>query len=66
MLRRTVAALVFLLALAPEVRAAQRAVILTLSDSIQPASLRYLKRGLEVDSSGAAVTIIELNTPGVS
>jgi membrane-bound serine protease (ClpP class) len=65
MLRRTVAALVFLLALAPEVRAAQRAVILTLSDSIQPASLRYLKRGLEVaDSSGAAVTIIELNTPG--
>jgi membrane-bound serine protease (ClpP class) len=65
MLRRTVAALTFLLALAPEVRAGQRAVILTLSDSIQPASLRYLKRGLEVaDSSGAAVTIVELNTPG--
>lgn len=40
-------------------------VILTLSDSIQPASLRYLERGLGVaDSSGAAATIIELNTPG--
>jgi membrane-bound serine protease (ClpP class) len=65
MLKRTVAALALLLALAPEVRAGQRAVILTLSDSIQPASLRYLKRGLEVaDSSGAAVTIVELDTPG--
>jgi len=65
MLRRSIAALALLLALAPEVRAGQRAVILTLSDSIQPASLRYLKRGLEVaDSSGAAVTIVELNTPG--
>ncbi len=40
-------------------------MILTLSDSIQPASLRYLERGLDVaDSSGAAVTILELNTPG--
>jgi membrane-bound serine protease (ClpP class) len=65
MLQRTVAALALLLALAPEVRAGQRVVILTLSDSIQPASLRYLKRGLEVaDSSGAAVTIVELDTPG--
>jgi membrane-bound serine protease (ClpP class) len=47
------------------VSAGQRVVILTLSDSIQPASLRYLERGLGVaDSSGAAATIIELNTPG--
>ncbi len=65
MLRRSVAALPLLLALAPGVWAGQRVVILTLSDSIQPASLRYLERGLEVaDSSGASVTIIELNTPG--
>ena len=42
-----------------------RAIILTVDDSIQPASLRYLKRGIEVaDSSGATVTILELNTPG--
>jgi membrane-bound serine protease (ClpP class) len=40
-------------------------VIVTLSDSIQPASLRYLQRGLEVaDSSGAELTIIDLDTPG--
>ncbi|MCJ7441169.1 MAG: nodulation protein NfeD [Thermoanaerobaculaceae bacterium] len=65
MLRRSVAALPLLLALAPGVWAGQRVVILTLSDSIQPASLRYLDRGLEVaDSSGASATIIELNTPG--
>jgi membrane-bound serine protease (ClpP class) len=45
--------------------AGQRVVILTLSDSIQPASLRYLERGLDVaDRGGAAVTILELNTPG--
>jgi membrane-bound serine protease (ClpP class) len=40
-------------------------VILTLNDSIQPASLRYLQRGIETaDKAGAAVTVIELNTPG--
>ena len=40
-------------------------MILTLSDSIQPASLRYLERGLATaDAGGAAVAIIELNTPG--
>jgi membrane-bound serine protease (ClpP class) len=45
--------------------AGQRVVILTLSDSIQPASLRYLQRGLDAaDRGGAAVTILELNTPG--
>jgi membrane-bound serine protease (ClpP class) len=65
MLLRGVAALSLLLGLAPGVSAGQRVVILTLSDSIQPASLRYLERGLGVaDSSGAAATIIELNTPG--
>ncbi len=54
-----------LLALGPSVRASQRVVILTLSDSIQPASLRYLERGLATaDAGGAAVAIIELNTPG--
>ena len=51
--------------LAPGVSAGQRVAILTLSDSIQPASLRYLERGLATaDASGAAVTIIDLNTPG--
>lgn len=40
-------------------------MILTLNDSIQPASLRYLQRGIETaDKAGAAVTVIELNTPG--
>ncbi len=40
-------------------------MILTLSDSVQPASLRYLERGLATaDASGAAVAIVELNTPG--
>jgi membrane-bound serine protease (ClpP class) len=63
--RHVLAALTLLLTLAATAGAGQRVVILTLSDSIQPASLRYLERGLDVaDSSGAAVTIIELNTPG--
>lgn len=45
--------------------AVQRVVVLTLDDSIQPASLRYLQRGLDAARSGGAVlTIIELNTPG--
>lgn len=36
-----------------------------MNDSIQPASLRYLERGLATaDSGGAEVTILELNTPG--
>lgn len=40
-------------------------MVLTLDDSIQPASLRYLKRGLDTaDSAGAALTVLELNTPG--
>ncbi len=63
--RRIVLALVLLAASASGGAAGQRVAILTLSDSIQPASLRYLERGLATaDSTGAEVTIIELNTPG--
>lgn len=55
----------FLLVVSPAVWAGQRVVILTLKDSIQPASLRYLERGLKAaETSGAVLTIIELNTPG--
>jgi membrane-bound serine protease (ClpP class) len=51
--------------LAAPVLAGGRVVVLTVDDTIQPASLRYLKRGLETaDRSGAALTVIELNTPG--
>jgi membrane-bound serine protease (ClpP class) len=65
MLRRIVAAVPLLVAIVPGAWAGQRVVILTLSDSIQPASLRYLERGLGVaDSSGAELTIIDLDTPG--
>ncbi len=45
--------------------AGQRVVVVTLDDSIQPASLRYLRRSIDAArSGGAALTIIELNTPG--
>jgi membrane-bound serine protease (ClpP class) len=56
----------FLIALlAAPALAGGRVVVLTVDDTIQPASLRYLKRGLETaDRSGAALTVIELNTPG--
>ena len=58
------AALLSLLLAAPAL-AGTRVVVLTVDDTIQPASLRYLKRGLETaDRSGAALTVIELNTPG--
>lgn len=64
MLARLLAALLTL-ALSPAAWAGQRVVILTLKDSIQPASLRYLERGLKAaETSGAAVTVVELNTPG--
>jgi membrane-bound serine protease (ClpP class) len=64
-LRRIILLVPFLAALASGAWAGQRVAILTLSDSIQPASLRYLERGLATaDASGAAVTIIDLNTPG--
>jgi membrane-bound serine protease (ClpP class) len=40
-------------------------VVLTLDDTIQPASLRYLQRGLSTaDRSGAEITVLELDTPG--
>ncbi|MFI5167389.1 MAG: nodulation protein NfeD [Thermoanaerobaculales bacterium] len=65
MVSRICFAVSLLLALASPGWSSQRVVILTLSDSIQPASLRYLQHGLEAaDASGAAVTILELNTPG--
>jgi membrane-bound serine protease (ClpP class) len=51
--------------LAAPVLAGGRVVVLTVDDTIQPASLRYLRRGLETaDRSGATLTVIELNTPG--
>lgn len=53
------------LAVAASAFAAQRVVVVTLDDNIQPASLRYLQRGIDAARSGGAVlTIIELNTPG--
>jgi len=62
--RKLLVALCFL-AVAASSLAAQRVVVVTLNDSIQPASLRYLQRGLDAARSGGAVlTIIELNTPG--
>ena len=63
LLRVTTALL--LLGLAVPAAAGQRVVVLTLEDTIQPASVRYLQRGIEAaDRSGAEVTIIDLNTPG--
>jgi membrane-bound serine protease (ClpP class) len=63
-LKRFTCALCFL-ALAVPTLAAQRVVVLTLDDTIQPASQRYLQRGIDVaDDGGAVVTIIDLNTPG--
>jgi membrane-bound serine protease (ClpP class) len=44
---------------------AQTVVVMRLEDTIQPASLRYLQRGLrEATRRGAAVAVVELNTPG--
>ncbi len=51
--------------LALPARAGQRVVVLTLEDTIQPASVRYLQRGIQAaDESKAEVTIVDLNTPG--
>ena len=45
--------------------AGDKVVILQLVDSIQPASLRYLQRGLRAaDDADAVVAVIELDTPG--
>jgi membrane-bound serine protease (ClpP class) len=64
-LRRVALATVLLFCLTAPAWAGQRVVVLTMNDSIQPASLRYLERGLETaDRGGAELTILELNTPG--
>lgn len=63
-IKKLLVALCFL-AVAGSAPATQRVVVVTLDDSIQPASLRYLQRGIDAARSGGAVlTIIELNTPG--
>ena len=50
---------------APVVAAAGATVVLQLNGSIQPAALRYLKRGLaEAGKHKAALVVIEVNTPG--
>lgn len=42
-----------------------RVVVLRIDGAIQPASLRYLERGLaEASERGAKLTIVELDTPG--
>jgi len=57
-------ALLLLLA-APTFCAEQEVVVLRLQDTIQPASLRYLQRGLrEAAARQAAMVLVELNTPG--
>jgi membrane-bound serine protease (ClpP class) len=62
--RVTLAVFLTCLAAAPVV-AGQRVAVLTMNDSIQPASLRYLERGIETaDRGGCSVIVLELNTPG--
>jgi membrane-bound serine protease (ClpP class) len=64
-IRRYLAALFLLAATSAPATGGQRVLVLTMDDTIQPASLRYLRRGLEAaDASGAEVTVLELNTPG--
>jgi membrane-bound serine protease (ClpP class) len=58
-------ALALLGVLAAPARAAERVVVLTLHGTVQPGSERYLERGLgEADRRGAALTVLELDTPG--
>jgi membrane-bound serine protease (ClpP class) len=55
----------FLLLATPTFCAEQEVVVLRLQDTIQPASLRYLQRGLrEAAARQAAMVLVELNTPG--
>ncbi len=64
-LTRFTVALGLLVVVAVAAAAEQTVFVVGLDDTIQPASLRYLKRGLEkADAAGAEVTIVELNTPG--
>ena len=54
-----------LLALASTARAVPRVIVLDVRDTIQPASLRYVERGLRVAADEhAALVVIELDTPG--
>ncbi|WP_110602679.1 NfeD family protein [Salinicola lusitanus] len=56
-----------LLALAALVQAssASRALVLTLDDSINPATRDYVERGIrQAESMGAALLVVELDTPG--
>lgn len=54
-----------LIARAPSAGAAPRVHVLELADTIQPASLRYIERGLrEAAAADAALVVIELDTPG--
>jgi membrane-bound serine protease (ClpP class) len=54
-----------LLVFAPAASAAPRVVVLDLRDTVQPASQRYLERGLRsAADAGAALVVIELDTPG--
>ncbi|MGQ9495990.1 MAG: NfeD family protein [Thermoanaerobaculaceae bacterium] len=44
---------------------AEKVVVMRLEDTIQPASLRYLQRGLrQASQEQAALVVVELNTPG--
>ncbi len=54
-----------LLPLAATTLGAEKVVVIRLEDTIQPASLRYLQRGLrEAARQQAALALVELNTPG--
>jgi membrane-bound serine protease (ClpP class) len=65
MLKGLLRVVLFLLLAAPTFCAEQEVVILRLQDTIQPASLRYLQRGLrEAAARQAAMVLVELNTPG--
>lgn len=54
-----------LLPLAATTLGAEKVVVIRLEDTIQPASLRYLQRGLrEAARQQAVLAVVELNTPG--
>jgi membrane-bound serine protease (ClpP class) len=64
---RVATAVAFFCLLAAPAGAADSVVVLTLDGTIQPGSLRYLQRGIaRADRLGAALTILELDTPGGS
>jgi len=58
-------ALMLMAGRAPAATETPRVFVLDLHDTIQPASLRYLERGLQVAATEqAALVVIELDTPG--